>query len=126
MLTDVVYSGRDNEIALLFEETNATTGVTAPVGFLTVSQMVLELRRPGSSAVALSVTSSNAKPVEWASATGVVTLNLGDTLAANDIPAGLYDVRLTAVDGSGDHTELLNEDGEPSLRLKVATTTEIA
>lgn len=129
MIAETVYSGRDNEIVLAFETQNAQTGVRTALSLANVTRMRLELRRPNASSATLTVDTADggasAAGITWDGAAGEVTLALGDIVAAEPVPPGVYDARLVAVDGAGDQTQLLHEQGTASLRLRIASVVAV-
>lgn len=100
-----VYKNRANPVTLAIKQ--RVNGVQSDVDFSNVVRMVLTLNPNGSSPVEVD-TDTDAE-IDF-STNGQVVFTIGALAQVAAMAEGEYDARLTAVDGAGGKTELLNED----------------
>lgn len=90
-------------------------GVETPVSFASVTRMVLKINPNDASPVTVD-TSVDGAVIDY-SVAGTVTFNIGNLSQVVAMTEGDYESRLTAIDGLGGKTELINEDAKSALVL---------
>ena len=129
MISEVVYLGHDDDIALAFSTAPAGTSTYTQLDFVNVTRVMVSLfssARTIAATVDTGLGGLHAASISWSGGSGVLTMSLGRVFEALEVSPGTYNASVVVIDGSGDENVLAHPKSKnANLSIVVATGVEV-